>query len=274
MASRSLRIALVAVVLAAARPAAAADDPLRIELVLGIQADRLNSAVADSLGLALTRASVAELVYDFRVFSVPMAGEEKPALHVVGNALLGRRALPANDFASPSFNGAPIREMPVAEVTMGLFFTLPMTMLDPGAGSRLRFGYRGGLLLTGGARNDFPHVKQFVFGFERTRGFFEGSAVEMAYGTNEGAGREFGAHRWGARVLFMGQVGALRAAAAVKPAPGKPAPAVRPSPSTIHLFLELNVDTDGSVGPDLLMARTGLTLDAGRIAARLFGAAR
>ena len=276
MTSRTMRIALTVILVMCGppRPAWAAEDPLRLELKLGVQADRLNSALADSLGLSLTHTTVTELAYDFRVFSVPMAGEEKPALHVVGNALLGKRAMPVSEFTGPGFGGAPIQAIRVGEVTLGLFFTLPMTLVDPGAGSRLRFGYRGGLLLTGGARNDFPHVKQFVFGFERTRGFFEGSAFEMAYGTNEAAGREFGAHRWGARALFMGQLNARDKPVPGKPAPGKPAAPARPATSTVHLFLELNVDSDGSIGPDLLMARVGVTLDAGRIAAGVLGSVR
>jgi hypothetical protein len=270
-------IALALVLGPFAWPAAtrAADDPLRLDVAVGAQFDRLHSALADSVGLSVSHATVVVLGYDFRVFNVPMSGADKPSLHVLGDVALGKRPLPVRDFAGPGFTGAPVVEVPVAEVIAGIGFRLPMTMIDAGAGSALVLGYRGGLLLSSGGQNDFPHVKQVVFGFERTRGFLEGSAVEMAYGTNEAAGRQYGAHRWGARVLLMGSVGggsATDGAVVARAAPGKPAVAPRTSGSPVRIFLEFNVDTDGSVGPDLLMARTGLDFDAGRILSRVLGA--
>lgn len=274
MIRRVLRITLAAALSLPVFPfvAGAADDPLRIDLTVGAQLDRLHSPVADSVGLSNSHGPVAALSYDFRVFSVPMAGDDKPALHLMGDVVVGRRVLPIQDFAGAGFTGPPVIEVPVAELIAGIRFTIPMTIVDKAAGSALVLGYRGGLLLSDGGQNDFPHVKQVVFGFERTRGLFERSAVEMAYGTNEAAGRQYGARRWGARVLLMTQLGAPRPAVVPKAAPGKVTPAIPPASSTVHLFIEFNVDTDGSVGPDLLMTRMGATLDAGRILSHVFGA--
>ena len=271
-------IALVALALALTGSAAqAADEPFRLSARFGFQADRLHSVLADSLGLSVTRSTVAAIDYDFRIFSIPMAGADKPAFHLVGDVMMGKRALPLQEFAAPDFIGEPIQEVPVAEVLTGFLLRVPMTIVDPGAGSALHLGYRGGLVLASGdaEQNDFPKVKQFMFGFERTRGFFEGSMIEMAYGTNEAAGREFGAHRWDAKVLLVGQIGASSAAAPAKPAAGRaPATAARPEGSPVQLFVELNVDTDGSIGPDLFMARGGLAFDAGRLLSHVLGSGR
>jgi hypothetical protein len=272
----SLRIVLVvaSILLAAASAARAADDPLRIQVELGAQLDRLHSVLADSVGLSNSHGPVAALSFDFRVFSVPMAGEDKPALHVLGDVVAARRVFPMRDFAGAGFTGAPVAVLPVVELITGVELTLPMTLLDKGAGSAFLLGYRGGLLLSNGGLNDFPHVKQVVFGFERTRGLFEHSSVEMAYGTNEAVGRRYGAHRWGSRVLLMAQVGTPAVAVTPKAAPGKAAPSAPPASSPVHLFLEFDIDTDGSVGPDVLMTRTGVTLDAGRVLSRVLGAIR
>ena len=255
--------------------AAAAEDPLQLRVGYGLQMDRLHSAVADSLGLSMTRATVTKFEYDFRIFSVPMAGAEKPAFHVLGDALFGKRAIPVQDFAGPGFTGQPVDEVPVAEITAGIMLTLPMTMVDPGAGSRFLVGYRGGLILTGGgAKNDFPHVKQVVFGFERTRGLFQRSNFMMAYGTNEAAGREFGAHRWAGMLHLEAQLGKPFGTApqtAGKPTPGKGASRELSSP--LRLFADFQIDTDGSIGPDLLLGRVGLTWDAGSVLSRILGVA-
>ena len=252
----------------------AADEPFRLGARIGLQVDRLHSLVADSLGLSQTRSTVMAVDYDFRIFSIPMSGADKPAFHLVGDVLLGKRAVPMMEFAAPGFNGKPVAEVPVAEILTGFLLRVPMTIVDPGAGSALHVGYRGGLVLASGdaAQNDFPKVKQFMFGFERTRGFFESSMIEMAYGTNESAGRAYGARRWNARVLLVGQLGARPAAPPAKPAAGR-APVILPhvGRSPVQLFVELDVDTDGSIGPDLFTARGGLAFDAGRLLSHVLG---
>ncbi len=253
----------------------AADDPLQLRIGYGYQVDRLHSTVADSLGIAVTQATVTTMEYDFRVFSLPMAGVEKPAIHVLGDALFGKRALPVGDFAGLGYAGPPIEEVPVAEITAGLALTLPMTMVDKGAGSRLLLGYRGGLILTGGARNDFPHVKQFIFGFQRTKGFFEDSYFMMARGTNEAAGREFGTHRWAGMLHLEAQLGSALAHHAPPPVAGKPGAKAAAAPvvsSPVRLFADVQIDSDGRLGPDLLLGRAGIRFDAGRVLSKLLGA--
>lgn len=267
------RLVLLSVLLAPL-PVLAAEDPLQLKVGYGFQMDRLHSSVADSLGLSMTQATVTTMEYDFRVFSVPMAGAEKPAIHVLGDALFGKRALPVGDFSGLGYSGPPVEEVPVAEITAGIALTLPMTMVDPLAGSRLILGYRGGLILTGGTRNDFPHVKQFIFGFQRTKGLFEDSYFMMARGTNEAAGREFGAKRWAAMLHLEAQLGSALVAAPPKPA-GKPNPKapVRTVSSPVRLFADVQVDSDGSIGPDLLLGRIGIRVDAGRVLVKVLGAA-
>lgn len=268
-------IALLVMTCALLAPLAAhsAEDPLQLKVGYGLQMDRLHSAVADSLGIAMTQATVTTMEYDFRVFSVPMAGAEKPAIHVLGDALFGKRAIPVGDFGGLGYSGPPIDEVPVAEITAGIALTLPMTMVDPSAGSRLVLGYRGGLILTGGTRNDFPHVKQFIFGFQRTKGLFEDSYFMMARGTNEAAGREFGAKRWAAMLHLEAQLGSALVGAPAKPAakPGAKAPP-RAASSPVRLFADVQVDTDGSIGPDLLLGRMGIRVDAGRVLVKVLGA--
>lgn len=252
----------------AVMPSAAADDPLQLRVATGVQMERLHSVAADSLGLSATQGIVTRMSCDFRVLDLPMGGPEKPGLHLMAETQWGRRALPVGDFMGAGYTGAPVAETNVIEVLTGIALEIPMTMVDPGAGSRLTLGYRGGMLLSNGGRNDFPHVKQFVFGFERTRGFFEHSSIGMAYGTNEAAGRTSGAKRWAAQMHLEGQLG-RSLMTPPKAMTGKGAPPNVSSP--VHVFLDVMVDTDGSVGPDLLVARTGVVLDAGRVLKKVLG---
>lgn len=261
------RLVLLMLVLGS-RPARAAEDPLQLRVATGVQMERLHSVAADSLGHSATQGIVTRMSCDFRVFDLPMGKTDKPALHLLAESQWGRRTLPVGDFMGAGYTGEPVAETNVIEVSAGADLVIPMTMLDAAAGSRLTLGYRGGLLLSNGGRNDFPHVKQFVFGFERTRGFFEHSSIGMAYGTNEAVGRTSGAKRWAAQLHLEGQIG--------RGLMGPPRPvaakgAVPPITSPVHVFMDLMVDTDGSVGPDLLVARTGIVLDAGRALKAVLG---
>ena len=265
------RVRIVALVVASLMvsmaQAHAAEDPFQLRVATGVQMERLHSVHADSMGLSATQSIVTHMSCDFRVFDLPF-GKERPALHVLAETRLGRRAIPLGEFMADTYAGAPVIETSVIEVMTGARLEVPMTMLDPGAGSRLTIGYRGGLLLSNGGRNDFPHVKQFTLGFERTRGFFEHSGLEMAYGTDEAVGRRSGAHRWAAQVHLEGQIGRSLMTPA-RAMTGRDAPAAPTSP--VRLFLDVQVDTDGSIGPDLLTARAGVMLDAGRALKRVLG---
>ena len=248
--------------------ASAAEDPLQLRIATGVQMERLHSVAADSMGLSASQGLVTRMSCDFRVFDLPMGKAEKPALHLLAETQWGRRTLPVGDFMGPGYTGAPVAETHVIEVLTGMELELPMTMLDPNAGSRLTLGYRGGMLLSNGGRNDFPHVKQFVFGFERTRGFLEHSSIGMAYGTNEAAGRTYGTKRWAATMHLEGQLGR----SLMTPPKAMSGKGAGPSVSSpVHVFFDVMVDTDGSVGPDLLLARTGIVLDAGRALKTVLG---
>lgn len=264
----SLAAALLLTGTLLAASAHAAEDPLQLRVATGVQMERLHSVAADSMGLSATQGIVTRMTCDFRVFDLPMGGADKPGLNLNAETQWGRRTLPVADFMGAGYTGAPVAETNVIEVLAGLELALPMTMLDPNAGSRLTLGYRGGMLLSNGGRNDFPHVKQFTFGFTRTRGFFEHSSIGMAYGTNEAAGRTCGSGRWAGQLHLEGQLGRALMAPA-RPMTGKGAPPNSSSP--VHVFLDVMVDTDGSVGPDLLLARTGVVLDAGRALKRVLG---
>jgi len=265
---RASRFALLVLAFALVpRVVAAAEDPLQLRVATGVQMERLHSVAADSLGHSATQGIVTRMSCDFRVFDLPMGKTEKPALHLLAESQWGRRTLPVGDFMGAGYTGEPVAETNVIEVSAGADLVIPMTLLDAGAGSRLTLGYRGGLLLSNGGRNDFPHVKQFVFGFERTRGFFEHSSIGMAYGTNEAAGRTCGAKRWAAQMHLEGQIGRGLVAAPRPAAKG----ALPNNTSPVHVFMDLMVDTDGSVGPDLLVARTGIVLDAGRALKAVLG---
>ena len=140
-------------------------------------------------------------------------------------------------------------------------------------GARRLLGCRGGLLLSNGGLEDGLHIARMMLSFERTRGLFQHSPVEMTYGMNAAVGRRYGAHRWGSDVLLMRRLGAECAVAAPKAVPGRPAPPPQPvAAAAAQLVLEFDIDTDGSVGPDLLMTRTGITLAGGRLRSYWFGA--
>lgn len=254
----------VLMALCLATHAHAATDPVQLRFGMGVQADRLHSVPADSLGLSSTQGITTRMACDLRVLALPMKGADRPELHVTGETNLAQRAMPIGEFAGPGYTGPPVEEQRVIEVLAGAHLTLPMSMVAADAGTAFRIGYRGGLLLAHGGRNDFPHLKQVFFGFERTRGFFENTSLEMAYGTNEAAGREYGSGRWAATLHLEGAIGAPRAPRTGKgAAPGAGAP--------VHLFLDVQVDTDGAEGPDLLTGRAGVVVDAGRALQGLFG---
>ena len=121
--------------------ARAAEDPFQLRVATGVQMERLHSVQADSLGLSATQSIVTHMSCDFRVFDLPF-GKERPALHVLAETRLGRRAIPVGEFMADTYAGAPVIETSVIEVMTGARLEVPMTMLDPGAGSRLTLGYR------------------------------------------------------------------------------------------------------------------------------------
>jgi hypothetical protein len=163
-------------------------------------------------------------------------------------------------------------------MTAGLALRLPMSMVSPGAGAEFFVGYQGSLVLAGGATQDFLHVKQVMFGFERTRGLFEGSIAEMAYGRNESWGLTGAPNRWAARFRAQMLLGpaATPAVPAARAVAGKTAAApVRATMgSPLRVFVQLGVDTDGGPGADAIQGQLGLVLDAGSVLLRAMGSSR
>ena len=251
-------------VLLAAVPAGAAADPssYTLDVDVAYRYERFNSPLADSLHLAVGHAVATRVGFDFRVFSAPMPGAAKPALHVFGGALTSRRTV-ANASFSTGGGAAPVEELPVAVVEAGIRLVAPLTLVDPGAGSALFLGYQGGLALTSFTSRDLMRTKHAVLGFERTVGQFEGSRVEMRYGRNETVGRADAAGRW---------VASFHVESALARGP-RGAPAGSPAGrSPLRLYVELAADTDGGDGPDLIEGQAGIEIDAGHLLRKLTGA--
>jgi hypothetical protein len=269
--------ALACLGLAAGRPALAGEsDPYRLDVSVAFQVERFHSREADSLGLSLTRGAIADVAFDFRVLEAPMPGASKPAIHVLGHAETGKRAFGTQGIAPSGAVAEPVRELPLVEIGGGVALVLPMELVDKNAGASLFIRYDGALAITGATGYDFMRVKRLAIGFERTRGFFEGSIVELGYGHDEHYGRQFAAKRWAPRFRVQGRVvpasRAPREGAAASAAPGKAAATAIPLESPIHAFLDLTVDTDGRSGPDGIRALFGLTLDTGAILMGIAGA--
>lgn len=266
-----------ALALGVAPTAHAADsEPFHLVMSAAFQADRLNSPLADSLRLTLTHANRAMLGFDFRVAELPLMAPAQPSIHIIGSALTTRRAVAI--LGTPGSSGTPatLKEIPVVEMTAGFAFNIPMAIIDPNAGAEFYAGYQGGMVLAGGKAQDFLRLKQVVFGFDRTKGLFQGSLAEMAYGHNETWGTAYAANRWAARFriqTLLGPAGSPPSNA--RPVAGKPASIPPPSMgSPLRAFVELGADTDGGLGPDAITAQVGLTLDAGSVLERVMGTTR
>jgi len=261
--SRTLAALLIALVAALpGRIAHAEPEPFRLTFTGAFQAERLNAPYADSLGVTMTHGNRAGLEFDFRVLEAPMPGAERPALHVTGGATTTRRAVAILGLSGVPAGVTPMRETSVSEMGLGMVFSVPLSMVSPTGGVSFYAGYQGAVVLAGSTSQDFLHLKQAVFGFERTRGLFDGTLVEMAYGVNESWGPDAASGRWAGR---------CRIAALLGPGPrgGGKAPLTMGSP--IRAFVELAVDTDGGPGPDDIRAQAGLAIDAGNVLLRAMG---
>lgn len=268
--SRTAALVLLAVVLCAP-VRAGADDRFGMDVTVAYRLERFHAREADSLGRSLTRGTMAELAYDFRVLEAPMPAAPRPAVHVFGHATLAKRAFGTEGIAAPGTTTEPVREAPMLDLGTGVALHIPLDILDHGAGSALFVSYEGGLAMTGTSSYDFIRLKRLAVGFRRTRGLFEGSQVELGYGRNEIFGMAHAAKRWSPRFRLQSglvpsslapRAGATRAAAAKS----------TPFESPVHAFLEVTVDTDGRSGPDGIQALFGLTLDSGSILRRIMGA--
>lgn len=265
--SRS-RITLLALAMTLASLPARASDRYRLDLTAGFQFDRFQSPAADSLGLSRATGPMGELAFDFRVLDAPMAGTAKPAVHLFGRVSQSSRILATDGFGT-SASVAPVREGTILEMSLGAALHVPMELVDKEAGASLYVSYEGGLGLAAAAGEDFLRVKRLAVGFERTRGFFDGSFAELGYGHDDGFGRSAAAQRWSPR---------FRVQASLVPTHAPPPSGARGAPppvaieSPVHAFADLLVATDGREGPDGVRAMLGITVNAGAILRRAVGA--
>lgn len=264
-----MRGAVLAGLVAAAGVARASDDePFRLDVIGGYQAERFNSPVADSLGLATTLAWRVGATFDFRVMSLPMSGSEKPSLHVLGGGSMTRRTIADHHATNPG--QPPLEEVPISEFGTAIELKVPLAMVDRRAGAEFYVGYEGGLMLANAGSRDFLRTKRVFFGFERSQGFFEGTRVEMAYGRDESYGMSYAAGRWTARFHIRGALARILSRTPPKPvAKGAAPPPATPPAAPLHLFVDLAVDTDGGVGPDGIRGQAGVVLNAGSVLRRI-----
>lgn len=275
---RAHRLAPIVLLVAAAsfapHAAAAGGDRFRLDVSAAFQVERFHASAADSLGLAVTRGTVAEMAFDFRVLDAPMPGASKPALHVLGRAGTGRRAFGTQGIAPASALAAPVEESPLIDLGVGVALDVPLELVDPGAGASLVASYEGGLAIASTAGYDFMRSKRVAVGFERTRGFFEGSRVEMGYGRNEAFGLAHAAKRWSPRFFIQGRLVPVSRPVATGAA-SRSTPAATDQialMSPVRAFVDLGVDTNGRGGPDGVRVLFGLALDSGAILRSIVGA--
>ena len=241
-------------------------DTERLRLVLGFarSVSRFHSLEADTSGLSYGLTNSLELGIDFRVLDLPMPKAPRPALHVTVGALTDERTL------GPFLPGQPLIREPVLVLRSGVHLLVPLELVRPNAGVGLRVGWSGGYVLGRTGGSDFITITKARFGFERTAGWFEGSCVEVGMGRDETYGREFAAKRWDVHVALQGRL----LPRPVSAAPAKAGKAVAPPDETRRMlwaFVDMDVDTDGSVGPDGLQLRFGLSTDVAGILQTAFG---
>jgi hypothetical protein len=242
-------------------------DTERIRLVLGFAraVSRFHSVEADSLGLSYSLTNSPEVDIDFRVLDLPMAKTPRPALHVTAGALADERTL------GPFMPGDSLMRRQTIMLRSGVYLLVPLELVRPNAGVALRVGWSGAYVLgrTGGA--EFLTITKARFGFERTAGWFEGSCVEVGMGRDETFGREFAAQRWDVHVALQGRL-LPRPVPAVPAKAGKAVPPPEETRRMLWAFADMDVDTDGGVGPDGLQLRFGLSTDVAGILQTAFGA--
>jgi hypothetical protein len=198
---------------------------------------------------------------DFRVLDLPMGKLNKPSLRLSGGMATDERIL------GPAAPGQLFAEYPVLEMTSGIGLELPLeTLVKGNTGVSLRIGWKGAYLLTRTGGQDFLTVSKLRVDFVRTSGALAGSSLGFGKGRDESFGRDAASGRWDVKMALQGRL------ASVPAAPAPPAPALRPGAKPapkpaaaertrlLWVFLDMDVDTDGSVMADGLRAKCGLGL--------------
>lgn len=244
-----------------ALPASAQADDERFELSVfyarGIE--RMHAIGADTLGLSYGTSFTGGLDVDFRVLDLPLGKGRKPALRLSGGLATDERIL------GPAVEGMLYGEYPMLEMNSGVALELPLeALLKANTGVSFRLGWRGSYLLTRSGGQEFLTVSKLRVDFVRTSGALSGSSLGFGKGRDETFGYDAASGRWDVRMLLVGSL--LRVPA--PPAPPAPAakPGAKPAPKPaaierarlVWAFLDVDVDTDGSVGADGLRAKLGL----------------
>ncbi|HUK65150.1 MAG TPA: hypothetical protein VLV15_17560 [Dongiaceae bacterium] len=260
-------VLLVALALLAPRPVTAADaapDRFRVDLSFGEHLERLQSHLADSLGLGVTRGLEAQVASDFEVLEFPMKSALRPGLHVTNRVRVSDQVFAPQTVAGSAATIPAVTHAPTLEVTMGAGLGLPLALVDGDPGALMFVRYEGGVILSSDSGYGVLTESHVGLGFERRIGVFDGSLTEIQYGSNQRFGPAASSGRWNMRFRLMSRVSGLRAAAA--PAtPAKGAPPVVDTGRPLRIYLEMNVDTDGHDGPDLLSGTLGAAMDLGTL---------
>lgn len=241
--------------------AQAGDERFELSMHFARGIERMHAIGADTLGLSYGTSWTGGLGVDFRVLDLPLGKGRKPALHLKGGFGTDERVL------GPAVPGMDFAEYPMLEMNSGVALELPLEALLKGnAGVSFRVGWDGSYLLTRSGGNDFLTVSKLRVDFVRTAGALTGSSLGFGKGRDETFGRDAASGRWDVKLALEGRLARVPAA----PAPPAPAPkpgakpAAKPAPveraRLLWIFLDMRVDTDGSVMADGLRAKIGLGL--------------
>ncbi len=239
--------------------AQAEDERFELSVFLARGIERMHAIGADTLGLSYGTSFTGGLDVDFRVLDLPLGKGRKPALRVSGGLATDERIL------GPALEGMLYEEFPMLEMSSGVALELPLEALIKGnSGVAFRLGWRGAYLLTRSGGQEFLTVSKLRMDFVRTSGALAGSSLGFGKGRDETFGYDAASGRWDVRMSLVGSL--MR----VPPPPAAPAPAAKPGakpapkPAVVErarlvwAFLDVDVDTDGSVGADGLRAKLGL----------------
>lgn len=232
---------------------------------------RLHSIDADTLGLSYGTAYSGAVLVDFRAIDLPFGKGAKPSLHLTGGVTTDELIL------APALPGMDTDAFPMIDFASGVFLELPLeTFLKGNAGVALRVGWDGGYMLTRSGGQEFLERSKLRVDFVRTSGGLQGSSIGFGKGRDEIYGWDASSNRWDVRASLQGRIWSAPGVAPAPPPakPGAPKPATPPrAPGTGRLmwvFADIDVDTDGSTGPDGLRARVGLGLDVNAFCTALF----
>lgn len=235
-------------------------DRLEIDAGWSRGVDRFHSIGADTLGLHYGRSFVPEFGVDFRVLDLPV-GKVKPApsLHFTTRVWMDERTV------GPAMPGQLTGRYQMLGVGGGIYLDAPLDLLKGNTGVAFRLGWEGGELMTRSGPNDFLSQSMLRFGFVRTAGGMQGSHVLIGKGRDELYGWDAASGRWDVRLSLQGR---LAGSPAPPPAPAKPGAKAPPAPRkpddrVLWAFLELNLNTDGEIGPDGMAGRAGVMMDVG-----------